>query len=106
MSIEQLKQMQHGYPLFFACGVINTEFQHHFVQPIPEDLMAHAKTEKADTNFNGLSLEQCASMARFKNMDALHKADAVAADYQKSQRLATEFKEIGKDAFMARRIIK
>lgn len=106
MSIEELKQMQQGNPPFFACGVINTEFQHHFVQPIPEDLMAHAKTEKADTNYNGLSLEQCASMARFKNMDALHKADAVAADYRKSQRLVTEFNEIGKEAFLARRISK
>lgn len=106
MSIEELKQMQHGYPPFFACGEINTDFQHHFVQPIPDDLMEHAKTEKADTNFNGLSLEQCASMARFKNMDALHKADAVAADYRKSQRLATEFNEIGREAFIARRISK
>lgn len=106
MTIEQLKQMQHGYPPFFACGVINTDFQHHFVQPIPEDLMAHAKTEKVDTDYNGLSLEQCAAMTRFKNMDALHKADAVADDFRRSQRLVTEFNEIGRDAFISRRISK
>lgn len=104
MSIEELKQMQHGFPPFYACGVVNTEFQHHYVQPIPADQMAHTKTEKADTLFNGISLEQAAALGRFKNMDSLHKADAIAADFNKSKQLNTEFKEIGESAFVSRRL--
>lgn len=104
MTLEQLKQMQRGYPPFYACGEINTNFEHHFVQPIPDDQMAHVKTEKADSVYNGISLEQAAALGRFKNMDSLHKADAVAADYKNSQRLNTEFKEIGESAFVSRRL--
>lgn len=104
MTIEELKQMQHGFPPFYACGVINSNFQHHYVQPIPDDQMAHAKFEQPDTSFNGISLEQAASLGRFKNMDSLHKADAIAADYQKSKRLNTEFQEIGENAFVSRRL--
>lgn len=104
MTIEELKQMQLGYPPFYACGVVNTDFQHHYVQPIPDDQMAHAKTEKADTLYNGISLEQAASLGRFKNMDSLHKADAIAADFNKSKRLNTEFQEIGENAFVSRRL--
>ena len=104
MTIQELKAMQAGYPLFFACGFVSTEFQHHYVQPIPDDQMAHQKVENPDTNFNGISLEQCAALGRFKNMDALHKADAIAADFDKSKRLNSEYTEIGENAFIARRI--
>lgn len=104
MTIDELKQMQHGFPPFYACGVVNTDFQHHYVQPIPEDQMAHAKTEKADTIYNGISLEQAAALGRFKIMDALHKADAIASDFNKSKRLNTEFTEIGESAFVSRRL--
>ncbi len=104
MTLEELRNMQRGYPPFILCGTINTTFEHHFVQPIPDDQMAHIKTEKADNVFNGISLEQAAALGRFKNMDSLHKADAIAADYKQSQRLNTEFKEIGESAFMSRRL--
>ena len=62
------------------------------------------KTEKPDMVYNGISLEQAAALGRFKNMDSLHKADAVAADFNKSQRLNTELKEIGESAFISRRL--
>lgn len=104
MTIQELKALQAGNPPFFACGFVSTEFQHHYVQPIPDDQMAHQKFENPDTSYNGISLEQCASLGRFKNMDALHKADAIAADFNKSQRLNTEFNEIGENAFIARRL--
>ena len=104
MTIDELKNLQHGFPPFYACGVLNTNFQHHYVQPIPDDQMAHAKSEKADNVYNGISLEQAAALGRFKNMDSLHKADAIAADFNKSQRLNTEFNEIGESAFISRRL--
>lgn len=104
MTLQELKAMQLGFPPFFASGFVSTEFQHHYVQPIPDDQMAHQKVENLDTNFNGISLEQCAFLGRFKNMDALHKADAIATDFTKSERLKTEFKEIGENSFIARRI--
>lgn len=104
MTTEELKQMQRGFPPFIACNFVNADFQHKYVQPLPDDQMAHAKTEKADTVYNGISLEQSASLGRFKNMDALHKADAIAADYKKSIQLNTEFKEIGESAFISRRL--
>lgn len=104
MTVEELKNMQRGYPPFIACNIINTQFEHHYVQPFPEDLMAHFKTEKADNVYNGISLEQAAALGRFKNMDSLHKADAVAADFKKSQRLNTELTEIGESAFVSRRL--
>ena len=104
MTIEELKNMQRGVPPFILCGYANTNFEHHYVQPIPDDQMAHVKTEKADNVYNGISLEQAAALGRFKNMDSLHKADAVAADFRKSQRLNTEFKEIGENAFVSRRL--
>lgn len=104
MTLQELKLMQAGVPSFFSCGYVSTDFQHHYVQPLPDDQMSHQKVEKADTNFNGISLEQCAALGRFKNMDTLHKADAIAADFEKSKRLNTEFKEIGENAFISRRI--
>lgn len=104
MTLEQLKLMQRGYPPFYACGEINTNFEHHYVQPIPDDQMAHYKTEKVDMVYNGISLEQSAALGRFKNMDSLHKADAIAADFNKSQRLNTEYNEIGESAFVSRRL--
>lgn len=104
MTIDELKSIQCGYPPFVSCGIINTNFEHHFVQPIPDDQMAHTKTEKPDYVYNGISLEQAAALGRFKNMDTLHKADAIAADFKKSQRLNTEFKEIGENAFVSRRL--
>ena len=104
MTIDELIQMQRGFPPFFACGTTQVAFQHHYVQPIPDDQMAHQKVEKEDTNYNCISLEQCAALGRFKNMDALHKADAIASDYFHSKRLNTEFKEIGESAFVARRL--
>ena len=104
MTIEELKQIQRGYTPFYACGTVNCDFQHHYVQPIPDDKMAHTKAENPDTSFNGISLEQAAALGRFKNMDSLHKADAIAADFQKSQRLNTEFNEIGESAFISRRL--
>ena len=104
MTIEELKQMQLGIPPFYYEGTVDTSFLHHYVQPTPDDQMAHAKTENPDTSFNGISLEQAAALGRFKNMDALHKADAIAAEFQKSQRLSTEFKEIGENAFISRRL--
>ena len=104
MTIEELKLMQQGYPPFYECGTVISQFNHRYVQPIPDDQMAHAKVENPDTSFNGISLEQAAALGRFKNMDALHKADAIAADFQKSQRLNTEFKEIGETSFISRRL--
>ena len=104
MTTEVLKEMQRGNPPFFASGVIISDFQHHYVQPIPDDQMAHTKAEKPDRTYNGLSLEQAAALGRFKNMDALHKADAIASDFNKSQRLISELKEIGESAFISRRI--
>ena len=104
MTIEELKQMQRGFPPFYACGEINPQFVHHYVQPIPDDQMTHYKTEKPDMVYNGISLEDAAALVRFKNMDSLHKADAIAADFNKSQRLTTEFNEIGASAFVSRRI--
>lgn len=104
MTIDELKLLQHGFPPFYASGVVNLEFQHHYVQPIPDDQMAHSKTEKPDHVYNGISLEQAAALGRFKNMDALHKADAIASDFNNSQRLNTEFKEIGESAFVSRRL--
>ena len=104
MTIEELKQLQRGFPPFIACGFTQTDFQHHYVQPIPDDQMAHQHTEKPDTSFNGISLEQAAALGRFKNMDSLHKADAIAADFKKSKRLSTEFNEIGENAFVSRRL--
>ena len=104
MTIDELKNLQHGFPPFYACGVLNTNFQHHYVQPTPDDQMAHAKSEKADNVYNGISLEQAAALGRFKNMDSLHKADAIAADFNKSKRLNTEFNEIGESAFISRRL--
>lgn len=104
MTIPELKQMQFGFPPFFACGFFDSNFQHHYVQPIPNDEMAHLKTEKADNVYNGISLEQAAAIGRFKNMDSLHKADAIAADFNKSKRLNTEFNEIGESAFISRRL--
>lgn len=104
MTIEELKQMQRGFPPFIASGYVNADFEHHYVQPIPDDQMAHAKTEKADIVYNGISLEQSAALGYFKNMDALHKADAIAADYNKSKRLNTEYEEIGESAFISRRL--
>lgn len=104
MTISDLKQMQLGYPPFFAYGVVDFNFQHHYVQPIPDDQMAHAKSEIPDNVYNGISLEQAAALGRFKNMDSLHKADAVAADFKKSKLLNTEFNEIGESAFISRRL--
>lgn len=104
MTISELKQLQYGFHPFFACGVLDNNFQHHYVQPIPDDQMAHSKSEIPDNVYNGISLEQAASLGRFKNMDALHKADAIAADFEKSKRLNTEFNEIGESAFISRRI--
>ena len=104
MTIEELKLMQRGFPPFIACGFTQTDFQHHYVQPLPDDQMAHVKVDKPDNSFNGISLEQAAALGRFKNMDALHKADAIAADFKKSQRLTTEFNELGENAFIARRL--
>lgn len=104
MTIDELIQMQRGFPPFFACGTTQYSFLHHYVQPIPDDQMAHQKVEKADTNFNGISLEQCAALGRFKYMDSLHKADAVASDYNISKKLNTEFNQIGESAFISRRL--
>lgn len=104
MTIEELKLMQHGFPPFYACGLINDKFEHHYVQPIPDDQMAHSKTEKLDTAYNGISLEQAAALGRFKHMDSLHKADAIAADFNKSKRLNAELTEIGESAFVSRRL--
>lgn len=104
MNLEELKQLQRGFPPFYACGEINTKFEHHYVQSIPDDQIAHYKTEKPDTVYNGISLEQAAALGRFKNMDSLHKADAIANDFNKSQRLNTELKEIGESAFVSRRL--
>lgn len=104
MTISELKQMQCGYPPFYLFGFFDKDFQHHYVQPIPDDQMAHVKTEKADNVYNGLSLEQAADIGRFKNMDALHKADAIAADFNRSKRLNIEFNEIGESAFISRRL--
>lgn len=104
MTLEELKQMQLGFPPFYSCGEINTNFIHHYVQPTPDDQMAHYKTEKADMVFNGISLEQAAALGRFKNMDPLHKADAIAADFKKSLRLNSELKEIGESSFISRRL--
>ena len=104
MTIDELKLMQRGFPPFYACRTTQTDFQHHYVQPIPNDQMAHSKVENPDTSFNGISLEQAAALGRFKNMDALHKADAIAADFRKSQRLTTEFNEIGESSFISRRL--
>lgn len=104
MTLEELKQMQRGFPPFDSCRSVNSNFQHHFVQPIPDDQMSHTKTEMPDNLYNGVSLEQAAALGRFKYMDSLHKADAIAADFQKSQRLNSEFQEIGESAFISRRL--
>lgn len=105
MTIQELKALQSGFPPFYSFGFVSHDFQHHYVQPIPDDQMTHQKVEKPDTNFNGISLEQCASLGRFKNMDALHKADAIAADFEKSKRLNTELNEIGENDFISRRLM-
>lgn len=104
MTLDELKQMQHGIPPYFPCCVINPNFQHHYVQPIPADDMAHTKTEKPDNVYNGISLEQAAALGRYKNMDSLHKADAISAEFTKSKRLKAELKEIGESAFISRRL--
>lgn len=104
MTKEELKQLQNGFPPFYAFGAVDINFQHHYVQPVPVDEMAHAKIEKPDNVYNGISLEQAAALGRFKNMDILHKADAIAADFNNSKRLNTEFNEIGESAFISRRL--
>lgn len=106
MTYQQMKDLQRGNPPFFQCGFITEDFEHHYVQPIPEDMMAHNKSEKPSTDFNGLSIEQVAGMAKFKYMDALHKADAVAQDFNKASRLITEYNETGESTFVSRRLSK
>lgn len=79
---------------------------HPYVQPIPEDNMAHVKQEKSDTVFNGLSLSDVADNGKYRDMDALHKADAVVADLGRGERLGAELKEVGADVFASRRLQK
>lgn len=106
MTIQEMKNMQHGFPPFIACGYVSEDFIHHYVQPIPDDAMAHAKQAKPSTDFNGLSLEQAAIAERYKYMDKLHKPDAINADLARGERLITEFKEVGENTFVSRRITK
>ncbi len=106
MTYEEMKALQRGYPPFILCGFVDDNFEHHYVQPVPDDQMAHAKSEKPSTDFNGLSLEQAAVSSRYKYMDPLHKADAVAADLSKGERLITELNEVGENTFVSRRFEK
>lgn len=103
MTYEQMKAFQRGNPPFIKCGFVDEDFLHHYVQPVPDDQMAHAKVEKPSTDFNGLSLEQAQVSSKFKYMDALHKADAVAADLTIGERLITELNEVGENTFVSRR---
>lgn len=106
MTYKQMKDLQRGNPPFFQCAIITADFEHHYVQPIPDDMMAHSKSEKPSTDFNSLSIEQAAGMTKFKYMDSLHKADAVAQEFNKATRLITEFNETGESTFVSRRISK
>lgn len=105
MTYDQMKALQRGCPPFVMCDFVGVSSIHQrYVQPIPEDNMAHVKQEKSDTLFNGLSLEQVQGVSKFRNMDSLHKADAVAADFGRGERLFSEAKEIGASAFISRRL--
>lgn len=107
MTYDQMKALQRGCPPFVICGFSGSVSSYQrYVEPAPEDKMAHAKQEKSDTVFNGLSLEQVQGVTKYRNMDALHKADAVAADLGRAERLMTEAKTIGASAFMSRRLSK
>lgn len=106
MTYEEMKALQRGNPPLIMCGFVNEDFEHHYVQPVPDDNMAHAKLEKQSTDFNGLSLEQAQVSSKYKYMDPLHKADAVAADLSKGERLITELNEVGENTFVSRRFEK
>lgn len=51
-----------------------------------------------DSDFNGLSIQDVAAMHKFKNMDSLHRADAVSAQYERGARLNEYFGETAKKA--------
>lgn len=105
MTYSEMVLHQRGVHFRASCTGSCSSF-HPYVLPIPEDDMAHVKQEKSDTVFNGLSLADVADNGKYRNMDALHKADAVAADLGRGERLGVELKEVGADVFASRRLQK
>lgn len=107
MTYQEMIELQRGCPAFVMYGTIpSCNSTPHYVQPVSDDQMAHSKSESPDNSFNGLSIADVQGVQKYKNMDALHKADAVARDLSKSERLGAELKEIGADAFASRRLSK
>lgn len=104
MTYEEMKKLQRNNPPFVMYGCMKSASSKHiYVQPLPQDLMAHSKQEPADTKFNGLSLSDVEGARKFKGMDALHKADAVAAELHRSEQLTSELKEVGASNFITNR---
>lgn len=106
MTLDEMKSLQNGHPNFIYTGISNTDFEHKYVQPIPNDIMAHNKQELPDTNYNGLSIFEMQGISKFKYMDSLHKADAINAEFKQSNRLLSELEEIGQSSFINRRLNK
>lgn len=106
MTYDEMKALQRGFPPFITLGILDIDFVHHYVQPIPEDNMAHIKQEVPDNSYNGLSILEMQGMNKFKYMDSLHKADAISDEYKRSNRLLTELKETGQNSFINRRLSK
>lgn len=106
MTYDEMKALQRGFPPFISFGSLDTDFVHNYVQPIPDDNMAHIKQEVPDNSYNGLSISEMSGMNKFKYMDSLHKADAISAEYNRSNRLLTELNETGQNSFINRRLSK
>ena len=106
MTYDEMKALQRGFPPFISFGSVNTDFVHHYVQPIPDDNMSHTKQELPDNTYNGLSIAEMLGMNKFKYMDSLHKADAISIEYNRSNRLFSELTETGQSSFINRRLSK
>lgn len=69
--------------------------------PLVRDHIAHVSAPKPLTqdDYNGLSCGDVMAMSQFKDMDALHRPDAVAQLHAQATGLRSILKTIGKDRF-------
>ena len=97
MTLQQFKQkdcsrfVEPSIPICFDfCG----EFEPH---PQPTDNIAHVEQVRPMTaaDSNGLSVQDSKDLHELRNMDQLHKQDAVAKMHDRSTKLRAKLKEDG-----------
>ena len=97
MTLEEAKKLNHGFGYITKPSPVAT--MPTFVPPTDE-VLGLEKTPESSPSYNGLSINDCKLLNKFKYSDDLHRPDLINSSYERAKGLSDFGKEVGAKEFI------